>query len=82
MSNTDEQIRKVIGDVQKTLPKESITYEISSANGDMSKMTTIDNIDIIVLRNKLPFYKALCETELLKKCGQKLFDEICCEENL
>ncbi len=82
IKNPDECIRKIISEIQKSIPRESFIYEVYSANGDMSKLTTLDNIDISFLYSKLPDYKNLCEAELLKKCGQKLYEEIKREEKL
>ena len=82
MVNTDDEIRKVIADTQKSLPFESLTYELASANGDFSQITTLDNISIGILHSKLPGYKMLCENELIKKCGQKLYEKIKEEENI
>lgn len=76
IKNPDRGIRKVLTDAQKAFPRESAVYEFSSANGDMSKITTLENIDINILYNKLPVYKSFCEAELLKKCGHELYEEI------
>lgn len=82
IKNPDIGIRKVLSDVQKAFPTESAIYEFSSANGDITKITTLENIDINILYNKLPIYKSFCEAELLKKCGHELYEEIIKNENL
>ena len=82
INRPNENIRKVIADVQNSLKSESIVYELANANGDISKITTIDNIDINILYNKLPDYRALCHAKLLEKCGQELYNWIIKEENL
>ena len=76
IKNPDGNIREVLADVQKSFPSESVVYEVSSVNGDMSKITTLENIDINILYSKLPVYKSFCEAELLKKCSQELYEEI------
>lgn len=82
IKHPDGGIRKVLADVQKKFPRESAIYEFSSVNGDMSKIMTLENIDINILYNKLPVYKSFCEAELLKKCGHELYEEIRKNENL
>ncbi|MBP3255311.1 MAG: hypothetical protein J6M60_02330 [Clostridia bacterium] len=82
MYNPNEKIRKILMEIQEKMKEESSTFELISVNGDISKITTIDNIDINILYSKLPFYKSLCEAKLLEKCGRKLYDEICKKENI
>ena len=80
--NPSLKIRDVICDIQKDIPKQSALYEMTCANMDRSKITSIDNIDINILYQKLPAYKTMCEIELINKIGKEKFDEIKRNENL
>lgn len=82
MQNPNNEIRNVITDIQKSLPKESITFELLSSQGHNTKLISIDNIDINVLYQKLPAYKTMCQDRLIEKCGQKIYEEIIREEKL
>ena len=82
MQNPSNEIRNVIKDIQKSLPTESITYEVLSSQGYNTKLVSIDIIDINVLYQKLPAYKIMCQNKLIEKCGQKLYEEIIRGEKL
>lgn len=73
---TNEGIRKVIKDVQNTIQKETISYELSQAQGKLDIIKPIDDIDINVLYNKLTDYKLMCKCKLIEKCGQEFYVEI------
>ncbi len=82
ITNPSLKIRDVISDTQKDIPIQSNIYEMSCANMDSSRLTSIDNIDINMLYQKLSAYKTMCEIELINKIGKEMFDEIKRIENL
>lgn len=82
IKNPDEEIRKLLVDIQNDYRLESQVIELASANWDNSKITAIDNIDIMTLYNKLPVYKAFCCEELAKKCEKEIYNKIVKDENL
>ncbi|MBQ3409274.1 MAG: hypothetical protein IJH12_08745 [Clostridia bacterium] len=82
LANPSSKMRDVIINIRKDIPVQSNLYEMKCANMDKSKLTSIYNIDINVLYQKLPEYKSLCEIELINKVGKEMFDEIKENENL
>ena len=83
IKNPNNNIRRVIADAQKLIPtEESLTYEISTVNGDFTKLTTLENIDVNTLYSKLPAYRNFCLAELFKECGKEVFNEIKRKENI
>lgn len=82
LTNPSLKIRDVITDIQKDIPVQSYLYEMTYVNMDESKITSINNIDINMLYQKLPAYKTLCEIELINKIGKEKYDEIKRNENL
>ena len=73
--NPSLKIRDVISDIQKDIPGPSYLYEMTCVNMNESKITSINNIDINMLYQKLPAYKTLCEIELINKIGKERYDE-------
>lgn len=82
MQSPSNEIRSVIKDIQKSLPTESIKYEVLSSQGYNTKLVAIDIIDINVLYQKLPAYKIMCQDKLIEKCGQKIYEEVIRDEKL
>ena len=80
--NPTKNMKTVIVDTRKDIQMQSEMYEMACVNMDRSKLTSIDNIDENILYKKLFDYKILCQAELVKKCGQELYEEIKHKENL
>ena len=80
--NPDNNIRKVIADAQQQVKKESLILENTLAIKNNAGITSIENIDVNVLYNRLIDYKVLCINKLKEKCEKEVFDEIIKENNL
>lgn len=82
IANPNDEIRQVITEVQKALQEKAFAYELAGVKGDISRIYTIDKIDVEILWRKLPDYKKMCLMKLLDKCGQIQYEEIMRKENL
>lgn len=61
------KIREVFKDISRVIGPESFTYEFLSVGGDLSQLTSADNLSFEQLYNKLPKYLDICNAKISGK---------------
>lgn len=74
MNPNRKKIEELLKKAQKDFPIESVAFEVGQS--DNKGLVSIENIDINVLYNKLPYYKFLYLKKLKDKIDEKEYNEI------
>ena len=77
-----KKLEEVLLKLQNKYLDKSLAFELSYMTNPNGTFSSIDKISDDILRNKIPYYKALCLEDLINKCGQEKYNEIVSEYEL
>lgn len=77
-----KKLEEVLLKLQNKYFDKSITFELSYLTNPNASFSSIDRVPDNDLKNKIPYYKALCLEDLINKCGREKYNEIVKEYEL